>query len=184
METIQNFDSNILLYVQENIRTDTMTSFFKFFTKLGNGGILWIILTVMLICFKRTRKIGLILSISLLLSTLITNVMLKNLIARTRPFYTIPDLQALIPYPKDYSFPSGHTTSSFASCTTLFIMLKKKYSFLFLIFATLMGFSRIYVGVHYPTDVFVGVIVGVMSSIVSFYIVKSLYLKYSKGIKN
>jgi undecaprenyl-diphosphatase len=117
---------------------------------------------------------------SLLFGALITNVTLKNLVARTRPFYTIPELQTLVPYPKDYSFPSGHATSSFAGGTSLFIMLKKRYSFLFLVFAILMGFSRLYVGVHYPTDVIVGLIVGTVSAVVSFYLVKWLYVKRSK----
>lgn len=183
MEAIYNFDSNILLYIQENIRTDILNSFFITFTKLGNGGILWIALALTLLCFKRTRKVGLVISIALLIGTLITNVTLKNLVARTRPFYTIADLQTLIAYPTDYSFPSGHTTSAFASCTSLFIMLDKRYSFLFLVFATLMGFSRLYVGVHYPTDVFIGLIVGVLSAIISFYIIKYLYLKYSKDVQ-
>lgn len=183
MDFIINMDSDILLYIQENIRSNNLDVFFSNFTKLGNGGILWIGISLMCIIFKKTRKLGLMISLSLLFGFIITNLTLKNFIARTRPFYTIQDLYALIPYPKDYSFPSGHTTSSFAVCTTLFIMLKKRYSFIFLIFATLMGFSRLYVGVHYPTDVLCGLIIGVLCAISSYYIIKWIYLKKSTDLQ-
>ena len=181
MEVINTWDSNILLYIQENIRNDILNIFFSNFTKLGNNGILWITLAIIFMCFKKTRKIGLVLSFSLLLGFIFTNLILKNLVARTRPFYTITGLETLVPYPRDYSFPSGHTTSSFSVCTVLFMMLNKKYSFIFLIFATLMGFSRLYVGVHYPTDVIFGLIIGVLSSIISYFIIKWFYKK--KGVE-
>ncbi|MGN1411977.1 MAG: phosphatase PAP2 family protein [Oscillospiraceae bacterium] len=183
MEYIHNIDTNVLLYIQENIRSDTLTVFFSNFTKLGNSGILWISLSLILLCFKKTRKMGLVMTVSLFLGFIVTNVILKNLVARTRPFYAIPDLNALVPYPRDYSFPSGHTTSAFSICTPLFIMLNKKYSFIFLIFATLMGFSRLYVGVHYLTDVLCGLIIGIMCSIASYFLIKWFYNKYSNTLQ-
>lgn len=183
MEYIHNIDSNILLYIQENIRSDTLTVFFTNFTKLGNSVILWIALSLILVCFKKTRKMGLVITVSLFLGFIFTNVILKNLVARTRPFYAIPDLNALVPYPKDYSFPSGHTTSAFSICTPMFIMLKKRYSFIFLVFATLMGFSRLYVGVHYPTDVIIGMVVGIMSAVLSYFLINWFFSKHSNTLQ-
>lgn len=183
MDFIINMDSDILLYIQEHIRCDILDVFFSNFTRLGDGGVLWIIISLVCIIFKKTRKLGLMIALALLFGLIITNIVLKNVIARPRPFYNIQDLYVLIPYPKDYSFPSGHTTSSFAACTTLFIMLKKRYSFIFLIFATLMGFSRLYVGVHYPTDVLCGLIIGVLCAISSYYIIKWIYLKKSTDLQ-
>ena len=182
MEFITNLDSQILLYIQEHIRNDTLNPYVITFTHLGDGGILWIITSIILMCFKKTRKIGLVCAFSLLIGALITNVTLKNIVARTRPFYAIEDLVTLINYPKDFSFPSGHSTSWFAGGCGMFLTINKRVSFIFLILATLMGFSRLYVGVHYPTDVLCGLIVGVVSAIVSYHLVKRLYSKCDKSL--
>lgn len=177
MEFINNLDAQILLYIQEHIRNDTLTTFFINFTRLGNGGILWIATSLILMCFKKTRKVGFICGLSLLIGALITNVVLKNIIARTRPFYTIDELVTLINYPKDYSFPSGHSTSWFAGGMSMFLCVKKRFSFIFLILAILMAFSRLYVGVHYTTDVICGLIIGIISAIISYFVIKALYKK-------
>lgn len=180
MEYINNLDTQTLLYIQEHIRTDLLSSILIPFTHLGDKGILWILTSLILMCFKKTRKIGLICGLSLFIGAIITNVMLKNIVARTRPFYAINDLIALISYPKDYSFPSGHSTSWFAGGFSMFLTINKKISFIFLILATCMGFSRLYVGVHYPTDVISGIIIGIVSALISYYTIKIIYKHYNQ----
>jgi len=177
MDFIRTLDTNILLYIQEHIRSENFNDFWIFFTSLGDNGILWIITSLVLICFKKTRKIGLVCGVAIFIGALITNITLKNLVARTRPFYAIEGLITLIDYPSDYSFPSGHATSWFAGGMGMFLTVKKRYSFIFLILALLMAFSRLYVGVHYPTDVLAGLIVGTLSAILSYFIVKWIYNK-------
>ena len=146
-------EANVLLWVQENLRSDTLTPIVKFITTLGNAGILWIILSALFLCFKKTRKTGLMTSLSLILDLLSVNVLIKNLAARTRPYEVIEGLTSLIGPQSDFSFPSGHTAASFAFATVILLTAPKKYSVPTLILATLIALSRIYLGVHYPTDI-------------------------------
>ena len=105
---------------------------------------------------------------ALLLNFIINDLVIKNIIRRVRPFYTISGLEILINPPKSFSFPSGHTSSFFA-CATVLFNSSKKYGGIFMIMSFIMGFSRMYVGVHYPSDVFVGMIVGIISGIMTIY---------------
>ena len=151
-------DSSVLLWIQNNMRSDLLTSFFKFITSLGDSGAIWILITVLLLIFSKTRKTGYICASSLSTSFIVNNLILKNLIARPRPYVTIPDLTALIPFPHDFSFPSGHTAASFAVATVIYLTVPKKYGIPALILATLIAFPRLYLGVHYPTDVLAGIL--------------------------
>ena len=167
-------DSNILLFIQEYIRNPITDPFFKFITLLGNGGAIWILCTILLLLFKKTRKIGFMCAIALLASLVLNNLILKNLIARARPYDMIQGLKILVEAPTDFSFPSGHTASSFAAATVLFLTLPKKYGIPALVLAALMGFSRLYIGVHYPTDVLAGLISGVLIALVTVIAFKKL----------
>lgn len=158
-------EPNILLWIQDNLRNDVLTPFFVVITSLGNAGILWILITAGLLIPKKTRKVGILCVAALLFSFLIDNVLLKNLVARTRPYEVIEGLTYLVKKPVDYSFPSGHTGTSFATAVVLFFSFPKKYSFWFLVLAVLIGFSRLYVGVHYPTDVLAGAIIGTLIAV-------------------
>lgn len=158
-------EPNILLWIQDNLRNDVLTPFFVVITSLGNAGILWILITARLLIPKKTRKVGILCVAALLFSFLIDNVLLKNLVARTRPYEVIEGLTYLVKKPVDYSFPSGHTGTSFATAVVLFLSFPKKYSFWFLVLAVLIGFSRLYVGVHYPTDVLAGAIIGTLIAV-------------------
>ena len=115
--------------------------------------------------FKEYRKTGLMVGTSLLGSLIFNNMLIKNIVARTRPYKMITELSILVPEPGEYSFPSGHTSSSFAAGMILYLMLPKKYGVPALILAILISLSRLYVGVHYPTDVLGGMIMG---SIIAF----------------
>ena len=160
MQYIQNLDVQILLYIQEHLRTQNFNDFFMEFTHLGNGGVLWIGISLILMIFRKTRRIGFVCAVSLMIGALVTNVTLKNIVARPRPFDTIQDLTVLIKYPTDYSFPSGHTAASFASVSALYFAGRKRMAAGALIVSVLIAFSRMYLYVHYPTDVLGGMIVG------------------------
>ena len=115
MSYLLQLDGDILLFIQQYLRHDWMTPFWKFITSLGNAGWFWIVLSIVLLLFKRTRKIGITAIIALAIGALITNVALKNLVARIRPYEVVDGLRLLIERQRDYSFPSGHTCASFAA---------------------------------------------------------------------
>lgn len=153
-------EADVLLWIQNNIRNDVLTPIFKFVTTLGNAGMIWIVLSVGLLIPRKTRRVGVLALVSLLFSALIDNVILKNVVARTRPYEVIEGLTSLVGVQKDYSFPSGHTGSAFAAAVVMFLGLPKKCGIPILVFACLMGLSRLYVGVHYPSDVLGGALIG------------------------
>lgn len=160
-------DENILLWIQSNMRSDVLTPTFRFITTLGNVGAIWILVTVFFLIFSKTRRTGFGCATALLTSLVFNNLILKNLVARVRPYDVIEGLIALIPHPHDFSFPSGHTAASFAAASVIFVMLPKKYGICALILATLIAFSRLYLGVHYPTDVLFGMLSGTVIGVVS-----------------
>ena len=178
---LHNLDTNILMMIQDNIRNPVLTPIFKFITILGNGGLIWILLIAIMICFKKTRMLGVLSLLSLILSFIINNMLLKNLVGRIRPFNMIPNLHALITQPTDFSFPSGHTASSFSVAGTIFLYGYRKYGIMALILATAIGFSRLYLGVHYPSDVLFGAVLGFGLS----YFVSNcfVYLNFNERVK-
>ncbi|MDD3204382.1 MAG: phosphatase PAP2 family protein [Lachnospiraceae bacterium] len=162
LELLMELDSNILLWIQEVLRNPICDPIFIFITSLGNMGALWILISCILLIFKKTRRIGMMSLLALLGSLIVNNLIIKNLVARTRPYELITGLQLLIARATDFSFPSGHTGSSFASAVILYKELPKKYGILALILATLIAFSRLYIGIHYPSDVICGALSGIL----------------------
>lgn len=160
----------ILLWIQEYVRNDFLTPVMKFITTLGNAGAIWIAAAVVLLCMKKTRKQGLLVTCSLLGTLLVNNIVLKNLIARTRPYEVIEGLHILVNKPVDFSFPSGHTGCSFAAGVMMFLVCPKKIGVPAMILAVLISFSRLYVGVHFPTDVLGGMITGTLIALVIYWI--------------
>lgn len=150
----------ILNWIQ-TLRTPLMDQVMCFITGLGNGGILWIILAIILMLIPKTRKTGIIVLAALLLDVILCNGLLKNLIARIRPCDVNTAVQLLIPRPSDFSFPSGHTAASFAAVSALHFSGEKKLWKAALIPAVLIAFSRLYLYVHYPTDILGGILLGI-----------------------
>ena len=165
LEQLLHIDGQILLWIQEYLRFPALTSVMKDITNLGNAGILWILITIVLLLDKKTRNVGYMSALALIGSLIVDNILLKNLVARTRPYEVIDGLKLLIEKQSDYSFPSGHTGSSFASAIVLWKELPRKYGVMALIVAVLIAYSRLYVGVHYPSDVLAGVVIGTLSLI-------------------
>lgn len=165
LQSFVEIENSILLWIQDNMRNGLLTPIFVFITRLGDLGFIWIAGSVALLISKKTRKIGIMCIISLGLSVLIDNVLLKNIVARTRPYEIIPGLTSIIGAQKDFSFPSGHTGSSFAVAVVMYRELPKKYGIPALVLAFLIGFSRLYVGVHYPSDVICGALIGTVLAV-------------------
>lgn len=164
MEFLANADGNLLLWIQEYIRQDWMDAFWKGITMLGDSGWFWIVCSLLLLIPKQTRQTGVTALLALLIGALITNLTLKNVVARIRPYEVIEGLNLLIEKQKDFSFPSGHTCASFAAAFVYWKKMPGKYGVPFLLLAGLIAFSRLYVGVHYPTDVFAGLAIGIFSA--------------------
>ncbi len=158
----------------QTIHTPLLDKILAFITSLGNAGIIWIVLAVVLLILPKTRKAGIIVAAALLMDLILCNLILKNLVARVRPYDVNTAIAILIKKPLDFSFPSGHTAASFAAMTALFLAKMKKAWIAALVLAVLIAFSRLYFYVHYPTDVLGGAIVGILSGIIGYAIVEKI----------
>ena len=167
MNQIQKWDENIVLWVREYISCPFLDVIMKWISFLGDNGMIWISITILFLFFTKTqqkkwRTWGIVLGISLIVSSLITNVLLKPFIARLRP-YDVLLLDIILPPLSDYSFPSGHTTAAFTSAVVLW-HINHIFGVGAFLFAVMIAFSRIYLAVHYTTDVLVGAIIGSLSA--------------------
>ncbi len=160
------FDLPILEWIQANMRSEFMDKFWSIITLFGEDGSFWIALAVLLAIFPKTRKMGLGMGFAMALGLLVCNVTLKPLIARPRPYdYQLSEFGKVVPLLidglHDFSFPSGHTIASFEAATVL-LKNSKKLGIPAMILAILVSFSRLYLYVHYPTDVLVSVVLGIL----------------------
>lgn len=162
-DIIQRFDESILMFIQENIRHPWMDGFWRTLTHLGDGGMIWIVIAVLMLISVKTRKAGAAALTGLTAGALVTNLIVKNAVARIRPYDRMTELFLMIEKQHDFSFPSGHTCASFAAAYAMYRALPGKKGVPFLILAVLVSFSRLYVGVHYPSDVIAGAVVGLLA---------------------
>ena len=161
------------------------TPFFKVITLLGEKGIIFILLAISLMLFKKTRKLGVCMFGAVACGALLTNVLLKEIIARPRPFETNLEFRGFWeflgkPLEDGYSFPSGHTTAIASAMVALFIFCNKKWSWVAFIGVLLMGLSRIYLIAHYPTDVIAGIVVGAVSGVIAYFITQYIFFLLEK----
>ena len=143
-------------------------------TRLGDAGIIWILLCIVLLVLPKTRKSGVILMAALLVDLVICNGILKPLVHRIRPFDVRTGIELLVKRPTDFSFPSGHTAASFASVMALYLAGEKKIWISSLGLAVLIAFSRLYLYVHYPTDVLGGVVAGLAAGALGYWLMKKV----------
>lgn len=143
-------------------------------TRLGDAGIIWILLCIVLLILPKTRKTGVILMAALLVDLVVCNGILKPLVHRIRPFDVKTGIELLVKRPTDYSFPSGHTAASFTSVMALYLAGEKKIWIPALVLAVLIAFSRLYLYVHYPTDVLGGIAVGAAAGALGYWLVKKV----------
>lgn len=163
---------HILDWIQ-SFRTPFGDTFWPLVTRLGNGGTIWILLAAVLLLIPKTRKSGLILAIALCVDLILCNRVMKPLFARIRPFNINTAVRLLIPRPGDFSFPSGHTAASFTAVAALYFAGERKLWKPALILAVLIAFSRMYLYVHYPTDILGGMAVGAIAGYVGCRMVRS-----------
>lgn len=171
-------DYAILDFIQEHIACGFLDVVVPLFTKLCDKGILPILVGLALLFFKKTRRAGIVMLAALAVGGLLCNVWLKPFIARPRPFEGLEEIALLIAPPSGYSFPSGHTTSAFEFAFGL-SLLGKRWAVVGYIFAVLMGFSRLYLYVHFPTDVLAGAVVGSIASLIAYGLFRLLAAKWS-----
>lgn len=160
-----SWEIEFLNSIQHLLRNEFLDAFMPFISSLGNAGIFWILLTAVLLIIPKTRKAGVASAIALLLMLVTGNMILKPLVARLRPFTVNTAVELLIPPPTDFSFPSGHTFASFASATAI-LKNNRKLGIPALILAALIAFSRLYLYVHFPTDVFFGLLLGILAGLI------------------
>lgn len=160
-----SFDLPILDWIQANLKNGFLNEVMPIITMFGDGGIFWIACAVILLCIPKTRKTGLGMGFALIMGLIVCNVTLKPLVGRIRPYDFQEQLGVVIPLlterMHDYSFPSGHTIASFEAATVLLIN-NKKLGIPAMILAVLIAFSRLYLYVHYPTDVIFSVFAGIL----------------------
>lgn len=150
-----------LLWIQEFVRRDWLDPIVKFYTTLGNSGLLWIVLCLVMLARPKTRRAGVAGLLALVCSLLLTNGILKNIAQRVRPWHFFDTLVPLIHEGDPNSFPSGHTSAAFAAAVAWARTLPRRWmKAVGLVMAAFMGLSRLYVGVHFPIDVLCGALVG------------------------
>lgn len=180
IEKFSLFEGQFLLWVQENIRNNIFTPAVCFITKTKVMVALWALAVILMFAFKKTRKASFATGGAAVLSYLTCNLLLKNLFGRARPFTLIEGLSVLTKLPTDASFPSGHSSFCFACATAVFILLPKKFGILALVYAVAIALTRLYVGVHFPSDVFCGMITGILCGAVSVLLCRKIFTPSSE----
>lgn len=161
LEAIQALDSALLLQIQESVRTSFLSALLVPVSRAGDMGLFWISLCVLLLLFRRTRWGGALTLYGLAVEFAVCDLVLKRLVLRPRPYLVIQGLACLVPPESSASFPSGHAASSFACACLLTCSFGKKGALAY-VPALLIALSRVYVGVHYPSDVLAGMVLGTL----------------------
>ncbi|WP_312699320.1 phosphatase PAP2 family protein [Sedimentibacter sp.] len=154
-----SIDFAILNFIYDNFRSSWLDVLMPLITSLGNAGAIWIVLALCMLISKKYRKAGIAVCCALVLDVIICNVILKPMVARIRPYDINTAIQLLIHRPTDFSFPSGHTAASFSAVSALYFS-RQRIWIPSLILAVLIAFSRLYLYVHYPSDVLAGILLG------------------------
>ncbi len=163
----------ILDFIQ-SIRTPLGDAVMPLISAFGNAGIVWILLACILLALPKTRKSGVILTAALCWDVVLCNGTLKNLVARIRPCDVNTSIQLLISKPLEYSFPSGHTAASFAAVTALFFAGRRRLAGAAAVLAFAIAFSRLYLYVHYPTDILGGILVGIFAGYMGYRTIEAV----------
>lgn len=162
---------SFLLWIQETLQCGFTDWFFPTVTTLGDKGLIWLTIAAAMLISRKYRKWGVAMVCALAVTALAGEVILKHLIQRPRPFTEIAGLELLILPPSSYSFPSGHSASSFTAATVL-LLCRKRFGIPALILASLIAFSRMFLFVHYPTDVLAGICLGVFFALLTCFLLK------------
>lgn len=172
MNWITEIDTAILLWIQDNLRTPAMTSFWRVITLFGDSGIFWIAAVFVLLLIPSKRKTGLTCAVSMILVFTATYA-LKYTVCRLRPYDACTDILPLVKKLRDYSFPSGHTSLSFSVSLILMRLEDKKIWIPAILLSILIALSRLYLGIHYPSDVIAGFFIALAGSAIAFRLTKN-----------
>ena len=175
-----SFDLPILDWIAANLWCPVLDTIMPIITMFGDGGIFWIAISVILMITKKYRKTGLSMAFALTMGLLVCNIILKPGVARIRPYdfqmqYFAKEIQLIAGGMHDFSFPSGHTIASFEACTAL-MLGNKKFGIPATILAILVAFSRLYLYLHYPTDLLVSIVLGTIFGILGHYLAQKVNL--------
>lgn len=161
-------DFTILDWLQTHLQCGLLDRVMPWITALGEFGAIWILLALVLLIRKDTRPLGVCVAAALAVDLLLCNALIKPLVARPRPFALRPEVLRLIPPPSDFSFPSGHTAASFAATAALW-RGKSRLWIPAVVLAAAIGLSRLYLGVHYPSDVLCGALLGIFCGLIGAF---------------
>ncbi len=177
LEYLTTLDQTILFEIQHNLVNTALNPYMIALSKTGNLGIIWIISGIVFLFVKKYRCVGVAVLLALVITMILGSGIIKPLVARARPCITSPWMPMLIstPLPTSYSFPSGHTFASFSAATAIFLQ-SKRLGIIALSLAIGIGFSRMYLFVHYPTDVLTGALLGTLSGIIAYRISRHLMI--------
>lgn len=180
MHQINETEILILNWIRENLSCGFLDVTMVWITRLADTGILFVALAAFCLLFKNTRKFGATFSLAMALQFFLVSGILKPLVARPRPYDYNNGIEILVKHLSSFSFPSGHTAIAFAFAFSLLVFGKKGF-IPGLVFAILMGFSRMYLYVHYPTDVLFGAIIGSLFGYISYLIADKIFTNKDKN---
>ena len=179
MNALNLFEANIVYWIQNHLRAGFLTPVMQVITALGNGGAFWIVLTVLLLLFKKTRRAGLCCALALVLDLLAVNIALKPIVARVRPYDVVQNIRVITSLPGDHSFPSGHTWSAVTGAWVA-TAANRKFGWVAIPLAAALAFSRLYLYVHFPSDILMGALIGAALGILAVVLQKRLPAKPCK----
>ena len=157
------------LYALQDIHNPALDKVMVFVSALGNAGIFWIAVGLLLLITKRYRRGGAQMLVAMAVTFIIGNLILKNLVPRERPCWIDREVQLLMASPSDYSFPSGHSMNGFAGSVSL-LCIDRRIGIPAVILAAVIAFSRLYLFMHFPTDVFAGIVIGLVIALITNYV--------------
>lgn len=176
LKKINRFDNYILCSIKKYIQNKYLDILMSIITSMGNLGGIWILIAVTISVDKKQKLIVYVVILTLIISTIVGEGIIKNIVRRVRPCNQYNNVSLLISRPLSYSFPSGHTLSSFAAAEVL-SMHYAQYKFIFIGIAFLIALSRVYLNVHYPTDIIAGIILGILCSRLMLIILQLGYVQ-------
>ena len=188
MEFIQQFDDSILYYIYENWHNAFTDGLFITVSRIADCGLIWLVLAGIMLLKKDWRSTGIVMLFALGVGALVGSVILKNIICRERPFNVDETLQLISVMPGGrYSFPSGHSNAA-GACSTVIFLRDRRFGTAAVIYAVMVAFSRVFLVVHYPTDVICGLLLGAACAIIMWKVMykftentlEKVYLKRSR----